>query len=149
MAETTPSALMAIACCENQKLIDVIGTEPMGNAAWHRNDAAECACHLDAPKRYRPGNRPWPLAHPPSVIAALDHPLIALSSRDDANMMAPDHDGADVRAARVGTLMRPIPGEPETAIGFPKMLPEPPPAPGPRTRTKGSRNLPPDTTRKR
>jgi hypothetical protein len=82
-----------------------------------------------------------------TVVAALDDPLAANPSGDDADVMPPHHDRPDAGPARIAADRSPIAREPQPAISNAQMMTEPPPAPGARTaapaRDTGARMAPP------
>ena len=71
-----------------------------------------------------------------TVVAALDDPLAAGAAGDDADMMAPDHDGADAGPTGTAPDRSPIPRKPEIAVAHAEVVTKPPAAPSARTATR-------------
>ena len=63
------------------------------------------------------------------AVAALDDPARTLAAGDDADVMSPHHDHADLRLARIAADRSPVAREPEIPVRNPQMLAEPPAAP--------------------
>ncbi len=120
------------------------GTEARGNfvsnkkpgrqepSGLDRIRALACALHrgVRSPERNGARQRPRTRADRVAVIAALHDPLSILAADDLADVMTPDHDGADLRAARVRSIMSPRAREVEGRAGVAADLaPHIPPAP--------------------
>src|SRR5215213_854001 len=81
------------------------------------------------PERDRARDRARPFAHRVAVVAALDHPLRSGAPGDNADVMAPHHDGADARTAGATANSRPIACKPQIAPRHAEAPAEPPAAP--------------------
>jgi hypothetical protein len=69
---------------------------------------AMTAVSLYAPERNRARERARPRADRAAVIAAVNDPLtVGRLSRDDSDMMAPDNNDANSRAAGIHAFVRP------------------------------------------
>ena len=86
---------------------------------------------LYAPEGDRAGKRSGSRADCAAIVAAVNDPLaVGCLSRDDADMMRPDHHHADSRTAGIRAFVRPAPRERKAAIGFAEIFAEVTAAPG-------------------
>ena len=80
-------------------------------------------CPLHAPERYRASKRAGSGTNRAAIIAAMNDPLaVGRLSRDDPDMMRPDHHHADSGAAGVGAFARPGACERKATIRFAKIF---------------------------
>ena len=86
---------------------------------------------LHASERYCAGKRAGSRTNRAAIIAAVDDPLaIRCLSRDDSDVMRPDHYDADSWAAGIGAFVRPGARQRKATVRFAKILAQVTAAPG-------------------
>ena len=89
------------------------------------------SCCLHASERYRASKRACSRANCSAIVAAMNDPLaIGCLSRDDPDVMRPDHHHADSRAAGIHAFARPGACERKATIRFAKIFAQVTAAPG-------------------
>jgi hypothetical protein len=93
-------------------------------------------CPLHASERYCAGKRLRSRPNRAAIVAAMNDPLaIRRLSRDDPDMMRPDHHHADSRAAGIHAFARPGARERQATVRFSKIFAQVTAAPGVRPMT--------------